>query len=175
MQAPLLLILLSAISSSLALPAQPPAAQNLEAGYPQCLARDPGTDETWRKDCAKLIEDFIEMGWPGLIRFGTGGVPVPYIYRGPAQPIPTQCEMRIDLVNNAPSETIDHIDIVSAAATILYVCVGGFVPAQGHRLGGFLRGNGQGGNLYVALGKRRVPGPGVGNATAVQQPSVDVT
>lgn len=175
MHASLFLVLLTAISSSLALPAQSPAMQGLEAGFPQCFARDPGTDETWRTDCAELLERFIEMGWPGLIRFGAGGIPVPYIYRGPAQQVPTQCEMRIDLLNNAASEMVDHVDILSDGATILYVCVAGFVPAQGHRLGGSMRGNGRGENLYVALGKIPVPGPEVGNATALGQPSVDVT
>lgn len=174
MQAFLFLILLSTISSSLALPAQSPAAPDLGTGFPQCFAQDPSTDESWRNDCVELFEMFVESGGPDVLVFGFGGVPVPYIYRGPARQVPYQCEMRIDLLNNAPSETIEKLDVLSDGVTILYVCVGGFLTPGGP-LGGSLRGSGRGRNLYIALGKIPVPGPDVGNATSVEQPGVDVT
>lgn len=171
---PFIAVLLSALSSSLAVPPQSAAPQDLTVFVPQCFAPDPGTYDTWRDECQWLLDLFVEQhSIPFVLTFGAGGIPVPYFYRGPVHQTTVQCEFRIDLINDVPSESIEKWRVWAAGEQIFGTCVQD--SGQGHRLGGRMTGLGRTDNLSIALGKIPVPGPPMGNMTAVQPPALDVT
>ena len=166
--------LLSALSSSLAVPPQSATSQNLTVVVPQCYAPDPGTDDTWRNECQWLLDLFAgQRSIPSVLTFGAGGVPVPYLYRGPIHQTTVQCEIRIDLINDLASESIEKWRLWAAGELILGACVRD--SGQGRRLGGRLTGIGRRDHLNIALGKIPVPRPPTGGTSAVQPPAVDVT
>lgn len=169
-----ILVLLLAISSSLALPAQSATSQDLNSVLPRCYGPDTGTDHSWRDECQWLLDLFVEQrSLPPLLLFGAGGVSVPYIYRGPVHEGTADCEIRIDLLNHAASETIEKWRLWAAGELIVRACV--HESGQGARLGGRMTGLGSHENLNVALGKIPVPGPPLGIVPAVNTTDVDVT
>ena len=168
------LVVLSALSSSLALPPQSATSQNLTIVVPECYAPDAGTGDTWRDECQWLLDLFAgQRSIPSVLTFGAGGVPVPYLYRGPVHETTIQCEIRIDLINDASSESIEKWRLWAAGELIFGACVQ--ESRQERRLGGQMTGLGRRDNLNIALGKIPVPGPPAGDAPAANPPAVDVT
>ena len=169
-----IIVLLSALSSSLAVPPQSAPSQNLTVVVPGCYPPDPGPDHTWQEECQQLLDSFAaQRSIPFMLVFGARGIPVPYFYRGPVHQTSVQCEIRVDLINDASSESIEKWRLWAAGELIFGACVQ--VSGRERRLGGRMMGLGHRNNLNVALGKVPVPGPITGNATAVQPPAVDVT
>ena len=108
-----------------------------------------------------------------MLTFGTGGVPVPYLYRGPVHRTTVQCEIRIDLINDVFSESIERWRLWAAGELIFGACIQ--ESGEEHRLGGRMTGLGRRDNLNIALGKIPIPGPPTGATPAVQPLAVDVT
>ena len=145
--------LLPFFMTSLALPTvnTPSSMGNTSTTYTLCFGHDSGSDIGWRRDCDDVI-DRLERDavLPVRLQFGTSGFASPWYY--PLRfTTGLRCEIRVELISGAWSDTIDKFEVGNFGNYIIDCCIDPDLGTQ--YLGGFVKEIGRQRNLQVSIGR----------------------